>query len=83
MVSVYNLKNPPKRKISKYRVPRQHHYTMIFPEDLLENKGRYGLSYMSFFDSFLEDCVKRMAKSSIHMRLYEMGEFGIMSACLN
>lgn len=83
MVFIYNIKNPPKRKIPKYRVPRSHHYIMIFPEDLLGGRGHYGFAYINFFDSFLEDCVKIMARSYMHQRLYEMGEFDVMTACLN
>jgi hypothetical protein len=82
MVAVFNIKNPPKRKIPKNRVSRNHHYVMIFPTDLaFKGKTLWGQPYISFFDSFLEDCVKRMVKYA--PELYDYGEFDIMTACLN
>jgi hypothetical protein len=86
MVSTYDVKNPPKRKIPKNRVSRQHHYVMKFPTDLLDEPTMikcYGLAYINFFDSFLDDCVKRMSKSKFAQQLYHQGEFDIMTACLN
>jgi hypothetical protein len=86
MVGTYNVKNPPKRKIPKSRLPITHHYVMIFPTDLLDEPTMikcYGKAYTSFFDSFLEDCVKRMSKSPLAYKLHDEGEFDIMTACLN
>jgi hypothetical protein len=86
MNAYYDVKNPPKRKIPKLRSPVSHHYVMIFPEDLKQHKGYnklQGMPYTSFCDSFLHDCVKRMSKSAWANRLYEEGEFHIMTACLN
>lgn len=85
MVFIYDIKNPPKRKIPKNRVSRKHHHVMIFPADLYPGAGYIlkGLPYISFFDSFLEDCVKQMSKSIFSDELYNEGEFDIMTACLN
>lgn len=86
MVAIYDVKKPPKRKIPKMRVSRKHHYVMKFPSDLLDEPIMvkcYGLAYTNFFDSFLEDCVKRMSKHPRSMQLYENGEFDIMTCCLN
>lgn len=89
MVSIYNVKNPTKRKIPKLRVPRSQHYTLMFPTDLKTGKdcSQYnklrGIAYTNFWDSFLEDCVKRMSKHERATELYEAGEFDIMTGCLN
>ena len=85
MVAIYDIKNPPKRKIPKNRVSRQHHWVMIFPTDLSPRAGLIlkGKPYTSFFDSFLEDCVNRMYKSPLANKLFDEGEFNIMTACLN
>jgi hypothetical protein len=82
MVALYNIKNPPKRKIPKGRVSRKHHYVLTFPTDFkFGNPKLSGKPYIGFFDSFLEDCVKRMYKYA--PELHEYGEFDIMTACLN
>jgi hypothetical protein len=85
MVAIYDIKNPPKRKVVKNRVSRQHHWVMIFPTDLSPRAGLIlkGMPYASFFDSFLSDCVDRMYKSNWANRLHEEGESKIMTACLN
>lgn len=82
MVSTFNIKNPPKRKIPKGRVSRAHHWVMIFPTDFnFGNEKTKGKPYANFFDSFLEDCVKRMSKYA--PELFEYDEDKIMTACLN
>lgn len=82
MVANWYVKKPPKRKIPKGRVSRQHHYVMMFPTDLpYKGSQLQGKPYTSFFDSFLEDCVKRMYKYA--PELFEYDESGIMTACLN
>jgi hypothetical protein len=84
MVAFFYLNKPIKRKIPKGRVSRKHHYIMIFPTDLLSNPRKcFGLPYTNFFDSFLEDCVKRMSKSPYAFKLHDEGQFEIMTACLN
>jgi hypothetical protein len=85
MVVNFNVKNPPKRNIPKMRVPRSHHYVMIFPTDLSPGAGYIlkGMPYINFFDSFLEDCHKRMFQSKWINRLIEENETAIYTACLN
>lgn len=85
MVCLYDIKNPPKRKIPKCRVSRTHHYVMIFPTDLSPGEGYIlkGMPYTNFWDSFLEDCVKRIIKSTRSTELCDQGELNIMTACLN
>jgi len=81
---IYNVKNPPKRKIPKMRVPRSHHYTMIWPTDFTwGHSGLRGMAYINFSDSFLEDCVKRMAKHKDADKFLDGGLFNVMTACLN
>lgn len=84
MVATFLLKNLPKRKIPKGRVSRNHHYVMIFPTDLVANeqfKKLQGMPYTNFWDSFLEDCVKRMYKHA--PELFDYDEDRIMTVCLN
>jgi hypothetical protein len=85
MIAVFNVKNPPKRNIPKNRMGRKQHYTMIFPSDLSPGAGYIlkGMPYINFFDSFLEDCHKRMFKSNWINRLIEEGETQVYTACLN
>lgn len=94
MVSNFYIKNPPKRKIPYGRVSRQHHYVMIFPQDLIHENWQSntkpknvlilkGLAYINFFDSFLEDCHKRIYKYG-NDQIISQGDFGsIFTACLN
>lgn len=81
---IYDIKNPPKRKPVKGRVSRKHHYVMMYPQDLEYQKpGITGLPYASFFDSFLEDCVKQMNRSKCAWKFYNEGAYEIMTASLN
>ena len=84
----FNIKNPPKRKIPKMRVGRDHHYTMIFPTDLLDKVGckywkLYGMPYISYFDSFLEDCYKELYKWHPDPLNAPIDIACIYTACLN
>jgi hypothetical protein len=87
MIAIYNVKNPPKRKIPKMRVGRKHHYTMIFPKDFIGVWGNgfilKGMPYINYFDSFLEDCHKMMYKSPLVEELINSNEVCIYTACLN
>lgn len=94
MIANYLVKNPPKRKISKYRVSRQHHYVMKFPTDLISENWQSntkpknvlilkGLAYINFFDSFLGDCHKRIYNSSNIESLLKQDAGNPYTACLN
>jgi hypothetical protein len=86
MKALYDIKNPPRRKIPKGRVSRLHHYVMIFPTDLSIYGGGHilkGKPYINFWDSFLEDCHHRMYRSKWINRLEEENETAIFTACLN
>jgi len=83
MVAVFDLKNPPVRRIPKGRVSRQHHYVMKFPDDLKKGmyyRTLYGFAYINFFDSFLEDCHKRMYQYTPDQSDIQPS---IFTACLN
>jgi hypothetical protein len=82
----FDIKNPPKRKIPIGRVGRDHHYVMIFPEDFIGIWGKgfilKGKPYINFFDSFLEDCHKRVFQMGF--KSAEHTDFlNAYSACLN
>lgn len=83
MEFVWNAKNPPKRKVPKWRVPRSHHYTMKFPSDFIEVAGMancYGFSYTNLWDSFIEDCHKRIYKYTPNISELDKA---IYTVCLN
>ena len=82
---IYNIKNPPKRKIPKMRVARSHHYVMIFPADLSPAAGYIlkGMPYINFFDSFLEDCHKQLYKINPDLATELEGKGNPYTVCLN
>lgn len=87
MVVMYDIKNPPKRKIPKGRVSRDHHYVMIFPTDFIGKWGNgfilKGFPYSNYWDSFLEDCHKRIYKHLSDSEIEYHHQYSIYTSCLN
>ena len=87
MINYFDIKNPPKRKIPKMRVERTHHYVMIFPTDFIGVWGNgfilKGMPYTNFWDSFLEDCHKRIYKHLPDSEIEKHQKFNPYTICLN
>jgi 4-hydroxybenzoate polyprenyltransferase len=83
VVAIWELKNPPKRKIPKGRVSRTHHYVMKFPSDFIQVASMvncYGFAYINLFDSFIDDCHHRIYKYTPNAPEIEKA---IYTVCLN